>query len=245
MLAIVTGASKGIGKATVIKLKQNGFKVIAVSRTKPVEGDENYELDVSNRSSVFSFIDEIVKRYGKVDALINNAGFGIYGSFIETDLDEEEYMVRTNLLGPIYFMKAILPYMIKWRDGSIVNVISEAAYVSTPKLLVYSATKAALASITNGLWAEMRKYKVKVSGVYPGPVKTNFTSHPSFSRAKADPFSKYAIEPEKVANAILKAIKTGKREIYVPSKLKLDPYLLKLSNIMQDLTYSIISKYFS
>lgn len=243
MIAIVTGASKGIGKATVIKLRQNGFKVLAISRTRPTDGDENYELDVSERTSVFQFVDEMIKRYQKIDVVVNNAGFGIYGSFMETDLNEEEYMIKTNLLGPLYFMKAVLPYMVKWRNGSIVNIISEAAYVSTPKLAVYSGTKAALASITNALWAEMKKYNVKVSGVYPGPVKTNFTSHPSFSKVQSDPFSKYAVEPDKVADAVLKAIKTGKREIYVSSRLRLDPYFLKLANIMQNITYSVISKY--
>ncbi|AWR97680.1 SDR family NAD(P)-dependent oxidoreductase [Acidianus sulfidivorans JP7] len=245
MIAIVTGASKGIGKSTVLRLKAEGYTVIATSRTKPDVGDENYQLDVSNKDSVFSFVEKIINKYGKIDVVVNNAGFGVYGSFLETDLNEEEYMVKTNFLGPLYFMKAVLPYMVKWKSGSIVNIISEAAYVNTPRLLVYSATKSALASLTNGLWAEMRKYNVKVSGIYPGPVKTNFTSHPSFSKLKSDPFAKYSVDPEIVANAVIKAIKTGKREIYVPSKIRIEPYFLKLSNIMQNLTYFIVSKYFS
>ncbi|TRM84462.1 3-oxoacyl-ACP reductase, partial [Sulfolobus sp. F3] len=198
-----------------------------------------------DKENVFSVVKNVLSKFGKIDVLVNNAGFGIYGSFLETDLSEEEYMIKTNLLGPIYFMKAVLPHMVSRRSGSIVNIISEAAYVSTPKLLVYSATKSALSSITNGLWAEMRKYNVKVSGIYPGPVKTNFSSHPSFKKAGSDPFAKYAVEPEHVARAVLKAIKTGKREIYVPSKLKLDPYFLKLSNLFQSLTYGFISKYFA
>ncbi|ARM76446.1 SDR family NAD(P)-dependent oxidoreductase [Acidianus manzaensis] len=244
MIAIVTGASKGIGKCTSKKLKEKGYTVIAVSRTKPEVGDQNYELDVSDKSAVFSFINKIIEEYGRIDVVVNNAGFGVYGSFLETDLNEEEYMIKTNFLGPLYFMKAVLPYMVKQKSGAIVNIISEAAYVSTPNLLVYSATKSALASLTNGLWAEMKRYNIKVSGIYPGPVKTNFTSHPSFSKVKSDPFARYAVNPEKVANAVIKAIKSGKREIYVPSKIYLDPYFLKLSNIMQNLTYSIISKYF-
>ncbi|BDC19770.1 SDR family oxidoreductase [Acidianus sp. HS-5] len=244
MLAVVTGASKGIGKATALKLKSLGYTVVAISRSVPDVGDEKVQLDVSNKEDVFKTVNYLIHKYGLIDVLVNNAGFGVYGSFLETDLSEEEYMIRTNLLGPIYFMKAVLPYMVKQRKGSIVNIVSEAAYVSSPKLLVYSATKAALAHITNGLWAEMRKYGVKVSGIYPGPVKTNFTSHPSFKGDK-DSFSKYAVDPEKVANAVVKAIKTGKREIYVPSKLALDPYFLKLSYVMQTLTYKIIGKYFS
>jgi len=244
MIAVVTGASKGIGKATVIKLKDLGYTVVAISRSLPEVGDEKIQVDVSNKEDVFKTVNYLISKYGFIDVLVNNAGFGVYGSFLETDLNEEEYMIRTNLLGPIYFMKAVLPYMVKEKRGSIVNIISEAAYVSSPKLLVYSATKAALAHITNGLWAEMRKYGVKISGIYPGPVKTNFTSHPSFKGAK-DSFSKFAVEPEKVANAVVKAIKTGKREIYVPSKLALDPYFLKLSYIMQSITYRFVGKYFS
>ncbi|WP_338601848.1 SDR family oxidoreductase [Sulfolobus tengchongensis] len=244
-IAIVTGASKGIGRAVAKILKANNYTVISISRSRADIGDLIYEADVSDKSTVFKIVNEVLEKYGRIDVLVNNAGFGVYGSFLETDLDEEEYMIRTNFLAPIYFMKAVLPHMVSRRKGNIINIISEAAYVSTPKLIVYSGTKAGLASVTNGLWAEMKKYNIRVSGIYPGPVRTNFTSHPSFKRSNSDPFSKYAVEPEEVANAVLKAIRTGKREIYVPSKLKLDPYFLKLANLFQNFTYDLISKYFS
>ncbi|ACP48745.1 short-chain dehydrogenase/reductase SDR [Sulfolobus islandicus Y.N.15.51] len=244
-VAIVTGASKGIGRAVVKLLKENNYTVVSISRSKSDIGDVIYDADVSDRSTVFRIVNEVLEKFGKIDVLVNNAGFGVYGSFLETDLNEEEYMIRTNLLAPLYFMKAVLPHMVSRRKGSVVNIVSEAAYVSTPKLLVYSATKAGLASLTNGLWAEMRKYNVRVSGVYPGPVRTNFTSHPSFKKNNGDPFTNYSVEPEAVAKAVLKAIRTGKREIYVPSRLKLDPYFLKLANLFQSFTYTIVSNYFS
>ncbi|EWG07145.1 MAG: short-chain dehydrogenase/reductase SDR [Candidatus Aramenus sulfurataquae] len=244
MIAIVTGASKGIGKSVAIRLKKLGYTVVAVSRTPPEVGDVNYAADVSNKEEVKKIVEETLEKFSTIDVLVNNAGFGVYGSFHETPLEEEEYMVKTNLLGPIYFTKFVLPSMISKRRGNIINIISEAAYVSSPKLLVYSATKAGLASFTNGLWAEARKFNVKVSGIYPGPVKTNFSSHPSFKGVK-NSFDKFAVEPEKVADAVVKAIKTGKREIYVPSKLLLDPYFLKFSNLFQSITYGIVSKWFS
>jgi len=243
-VAIVTGASKGIGRATAEKLKSLGYTVVSISRSKSEVGDIIYQADVTDKEAVFKIVNEVIEKFGKIDVLVNNAGFGIYGSFLETSLDEEEYMIRTLFIAPLYFIKAVYPLMVKRREGNIINIISEAAYVATPKLIVYSAAKAALAHFTNALWAEARKYNVKVSGIYPGPVKTNFTSHPSFRNAK-DSFSKYAVEPEKVAEAVVKAIKTGKREIYVPSKLKIEPYFLKLSNIFQDFTYWVVSKYFS
>ena len=243
-VAIVTGASKGIGKATAIKLKQLGYTVVSISRTKAEVGDLIYQADVTNKDEDFRIVNEVKEKFGKIDVLVNNAGFGIYGSFLETPLEEEEYMVRTLFLAPLYFIKAVLPDMVKRREGSIVNIVSEAAYVATPKLIVYSASKAALAHFTNALWAEMRKYNVKVSGIYPGPVKTNFTSHPSFKNSKPTIFDKYAVEPEKVAEAVVKAIRTGKREIYVPSRLRLDPYFLKVGMSLQNLTYYIVSKMF-
>ncbi len=244
MIAIVTGASKGIGRSVALRLTQMGYTVVAVSRTMPEVGHVKYTADVSDKNEVKRIVEETLQKFSAIDVLVNNAGFGVYGSFQETPLEEEEYMVRTNLLGPIYFTKFVLPSMVSRRKGNIVNVVSEAAYVSSPKLLVYSATKAALASFTNGLWAEMRKFNVKVSGIYPGPVRTNFTSHPSFKGDK-NSFDRFAVEPEKVADAVVKAIKTGKREIYVPSKLRVDPYFLKLSNIFQSITYRIVSKWFS
>lgn len=127
---------------------------------------------------------KIKSEIGPIDVVVNNAGFGIYGSFLETSIEEEEYMIKTNFLGPIYVCKTVYPDMVKRRSGSIVNVVSEAAYVNSPVLLVYSSTKAGLASFTNGLWVEARKYGVKVSGIYPGPVKTNFSSHPSFKAGR-------------------------------------------------------------
>lgn len=239
-VAIVTGASKGIGYATVLELEKIGYITIAISRSEPSVGRVRYKVDVTEREKVFGVVNEVLEKFGKVDVLVNNAGFGVYGEFAETSLDEEEYMVRTNFLGVLYFTKAVLPQMIKRREGNIVNIISEAAYVALPKLSVYSATKAALAHFTNALWAETRKYNVKVSGIYPGPVKTNFTSHPSFRKSK-NTLWKFSIPPERVARAVIKAIKTGKREIYVPSRLLLDPYFLKLSNLFQSLTYRILS----
>jgi hypothetical protein len=243
-VAIVTGASKGIGRAIAIRLKDEGYFVVSISRSKADVGDLIYQADVAHKESDFRIVNEVLEKFGRIDVLVNNAGFGIYGSFLQTSIDEEEYMVRTLFLAPLYFTKAVLPHMVKRREGAIVNIISEAAYIATPTLIVYSAAKAALAHFTNALWAEMRKYNVKVSGVYPGPVKTNFTSHPSFKNTKSF-FDNYAVEPEKVAGAVIKAIRTGKREIYVPSKLRLDPYFLKLGMIMQSFTYRIISRYFS
>jgi len=244
MIAIITGASKGIGKCTAIKLKSYGYTVISISRSEPDIGDIKFKADISDKNTVKNIVDKILDKFSFVDVIVNNAGFGVYGPFEKTSLDEEEYMVRTNFLGTIYFTKSLLPSMIERKKGNIVNIISEAAYISSPKLLVYSATKAALASFTNGLWAEAKKYGVKVSGIYPGPVRTNFTSHPSFTGVK-NSFDKFSVEPERVANAVIKAINSGKREIYVPSRLKIEPYFLKLSNVMQSLTYRIVSKWFS
>lgn len=243
-VAIVTGASKGIGKAAAEKLKSLDYIVVSISRSKPEVGDLIYQADVTDKTSVFRIINEVEDKFGKIDVLVNNAGFGIYGSFLETSLDEEEYMIKTLFVAPLYFIKAVYPLMVKRREGNIINIVSEAAYVATPKLIVYSAAKAGLAHFTNALWAEARKYNVKVTGIYPGPVKTNFSSHPSFKNTK-DAFAKYAVEPERVAEAVVKAIKSGKREIYVPSKLRIEPYFLKLSNIFQDFTYRVVSKYFS
>ncbi len=243
-VAIVTGASKGIGKSTVKMLKEKGFTVVSISRSTPELGDLRIAMDVTDKASITKAVEDISSKFGRIDVLVNNAGFGVYGKFTETSLEEEEYMIKTNFLAPVIFTKTVIPYMLKQKSGSIVNVVSEAAYVSTTTLAVYSATKAGLSSFTNSLWATLSTMGIKVSGVYPGPVKTNFTSHPSFSKMKVNSFDRFAVEPDAVAKAIWKGITTGKREIYVPSKLKVDPYFLKLSLIMQEITYRIIRRYF-
>lgn len=241
MLALVTGASSGIGMATVKLFKEKGFTTIAVSRRVPEVGDHRFSLDVSNLEAVRDFARRVRHEIGVVDFLVNNAGFGVYGDFLETPLEEEDYMVRTNLLGTIYMTKQFLPPMVERRSGHVVNVVSEAAYVNSPKLLVYSATKAAVASFTNGLWSSVRGKGVRICGVYPGPVRTGFTSHPSF-KGREGGFSKYAVEPDRVAKAIYRGGIKGKREIFVPSKLILDPPFLKLANLFQGLTYRVVSK---
>jgi len=237
-VAVVTGSSKGIGLATVRLLKEKGFVTIGVSRSGGGEAHEELRADVSSKEDVRRVVDYVVSKYGKIDVLVNNAGFGVYGYFWETPLDEEEYEVKTLLLGVIYFTKSVLPLMLRRNYGAIVNVVSEAAYVSMPTLLVYSSAKAAVAHFTNGLWASLKGTNVKVSGVYPGPVKTDFTSHPSFKNTEPK-FNSLAVPPERVAKAVWKAIRTGKREIYVPSKLLIEPYFLKLALSFQSLTYFV------
>ncbi|MGC9106098.1 MAG: SDR family NAD(P)-dependent oxidoreductase [Thermoprotei archaeon] len=237
-VAIVTGSSKGIGLATVRLLKEKGYATVGVSRSGEGEADVELKADVSSKEDVRRVIDYVVSKYGRLDVVVNNAGFGVYGYIWETPLEEEEYEVKTLFLGVLYFTKFALPVMIKQGRGSIVNVASQAAYVSMPTLLVYSSMKAAVAHFTNGLWASLKGTGVRVSGVYPGPVRTSFTSHPSFKGTEPK-FNSLAVEPERVAKAIWKAIRTGKREIYVPSRLVVEPYFLKLGMAFQSLTYSV------
>ena len=238
-VAVVTGSSKGIGLSTVRLLKSKGYTVVGVSRSGKGEAHEELKADVALKEEVRGVVEYVLDKYKRVDVLVNNAGFGVYGYFWETNLEDEEYEVRTLFLGVLYFTKYVLPHMLERNSGSIVNVVSEAAYVAMPTLLVYSSMKAAVAHFTNGLWASMRGSGVKVSGVYPGPVKTEFSKHPSF---KDEPkFNALAVPPEKVAKAIWKGIRTGKREIYVPSRLAVEPYFLKAAMAFQEVTY-LVSK---
>jgi len=180
---IVTGASRGIGRAIALACAQEGAKVglnylkshesaKALADTNP---DQFHLLpfDVSDAASATEAIDRFGQEWGGIDALVNNAGIFFGAIFVRAPLDETARIVAVNLLGPLICSKAVLPFMIKARAGSIVNISSVAAVNPIQGQAVYAATKGALEALTRSLAVEYRSRNVRVVAVRPGPVATD------------------------------------------------------------------------
>lgn len=186
MIALVTGASSGIGRDIAKELAKKGYDIIAVARNK--EALENLKkeidnvkvdiqiLDVTNREGCIQLHDEMIKKYGFVDVVVNNAGFGTCGKFVDTDLNKEIKMIDTNITALHMLTKLFLIDMVKEDKGYIMNVASIAGFMPGPLMATYYSSKAYVVRLTQSIRQElfMMKSHVKISALYPGPVKTNF-----------------------------------------------------------------------
>lgn len=183
MKALVTGASSGIGRDIAKELSKKGYELILVARNKEKLEETQKELvtnskticmDLSNNESCI----KLKELTGDVDVLVNNAGFGDFGSFEETDLNKELDMIKTNIMAMHILTKIYLKDMKKKDKGYILNVASIAGFLPGPLMSTYYATKAYVVSLTEGISEELRRSKsnVKISILCPGPVKTNFNN---------------------------------------------------------------------
>ncbi|HPD01920.1 MAG TPA: SDR family NAD(P)-dependent oxidoreductase [Eubacteriales bacterium] len=206
-IAIVTGASSGIGKETALLLSQNGYKVYGFNRKKAdIPGIEFIPTDLTNTESIAASVAEVIKAEGKIDLLVNNAGMGISGSIENTASENARYIFDVNYFGAFELTKRVLPYMREAGGGRIVNISSLAAVFYLPFQGFYSATKSALCSLFNALQLETRPFNIKITNILPGDIKTGFTD----SRRKAvDELPAYQVRMEKSVAVMEKDERNG------------------------------------
>ena len=177
-VALVTGASSGIGQETALRLVDAGFQVVGTSRDASrltaVNGLTFVDLDVSSDASVAAAVEHVVGRFGRLDVLVNNAGIGSGGAAEELSVAQDQKVFDVNLLGVIRMMKAVLPQMRAQGHGRIVNVSSIAGLVPQPHMATYVASKHALEGYSESVDHEVREYGVRAVLVEPGPTSTPF-----------------------------------------------------------------------
>jgi len=176
---LITGASSGLGLATASLLTGRGFKVLGTSRNPPTDEANDFEmlqLDVNSDESVNACIQALVRKTGRIDVLVNNAGYGLHGAIEETSISEARSQFETNFFGAVRMVKAALPIMRQQGRGQIINVSSVAGLIASPFEAFYCASKHAIEGYTEALRHEVKRFNIKVSMVEPGFFRTNIGS---------------------------------------------------------------------
>ena len=176
-VAIVTGGTSGIGRATALALRDAGYTVYELSRrAEGVEGLHHIAADVTDEQAVDAAVAQVMAAEGHIDVLVNNAGFGISGAVEFTETAEAKKLFDVNFFGMVNMNRAVVPLMRQAGRGRIVNLSSVAAAVPIPFQTYYSATKAAVNAYTMALSNELRPFGVTVCAVMPGDIHTGFTA---------------------------------------------------------------------
>ena len=223
-IAIITGASSGIGYATALALSKAGAKVaVGARRTDRLELLKNeiiqnggeilvQKLDVTKKSDCDSFVDAVVKKWGTVDILVNNAGLMPLSFFKNLKVSEWDQMIDVNINGVLYSTAAVTPHMLAKKSGHIINISSVAGRKVFPAGTVYCATKHAITALSEGLRQEFsQRSNIRVTCIEPGVVATELTNTITDESLKAFvEMSKKmeALRAEDIANAILYAVES-------------------------------------
>ena len=180
-VALVTGASSGIGEAAAIALAAAGFQVIGTSRdTSRVTartGVTYLDLDVTSDESVGTVVKQVIDRFGRIDVLVNNAGVGANGAAEEFSVAQTQRVFDVNVFGLMRMTKAVLPHMRAQGRGRIINISSLGGFVPNPFMAVYVSTKHAVEGYSESLDHEVREHGVRVLLVEPGPINTPFDAN--------------------------------------------------------------------
>jgi len=180
-IALVTGASSGIGEATARRLHAAGYTVYGTSRRKAPAAKWKFEmlpLDVTSDQSVDSVVNEVIRREGRIDLLVNNAGFGVAPAGAEeSSLDQAKAIFDTNFFGIVRMTRAVAPHMRRYGSGRIINIGSVLGFLPMPYGALYAATKHAVEGYSESLDHELRTRGIRVSVVEPAYTKTQFGAH--------------------------------------------------------------------
>lgn len=176
-VAVVTGAARGIGRATADRFSVGGYRVVSADQLEPDQAFsdtslETFVCDVADEASVADLVRSVVERHGRIDVLVNNAGVVLVKPLDDTTWSEYRRVVDVNLGGTFLFCKHVLPVMRKQRSGAIVNLASVSGHVGQRDHALYGATKGAVLSFTRALAWEAAPHGVRVNSVSPGSVDT-------------------------------------------------------------------------
>lgn len=218
--ALITGAGRGIGRATAIALAKEGVNIGLIGLTMDnlekvaselSELDINVSAavaDVSDIDSVTHAVEHIKSDLGSIDILINNAGIAKFGGFLELSPDEWEKIIQVNLMGVYHVTRAVLPDMIDRKTGDIINIASSAGQKGAPVTSAYSASKFAVLGLTESLMLEVRKHNIRVSALTPSTVATDLAIESNL--ISENDTSRY-MQPEDLAELMVAQLKLNRR----------------------------------
>ncbi|MFA4869151.1 MAG: 3-ketoacyl-ACP reductase [Pedobacter sp.] len=221
--ALITGAGKGLGKAIALALAAEGVNLALLARTaSDLEKVSNQAkqinpaikvvyatADVSNIEEVNTACTKITGEIGKIDILVNNAGIAKFGKFLDLEVSEWENMIKTNLFGPYYFIKQILPQMLERKSGDIVNISSSAGLKGAPLTSAYSASKFGLIGLSESLMQEARKSNIRVFTLTPSTIATDL----AIENKLTDGNPNSTLQPEDFADLLVAHLKLPTRAL--------------------------------
>jgi NAD(P)-dependent dehydrogenase (short-subunit alcohol dehydrogenase family) len=206
-IALVTGASSGIGEATAKRLATVGYKVYGTSRRGAQSGQRSFAmlpLDVTSDESVEAAVRELIRREGRIDLLVNNAGFGVAPAGAEeSSIDQAKAIFETNLFGLIRMTRAVLPHMRRQGNGRIINIGSVLGFLPMPYGALYAATKHAVEGYSESLDHELRTRGIRVSVIEPAYTKTQFDANFLAPDSKLDEYREVRVLLDKVLNEVM------------------------------------------
>lgn len=223
-VAMITGASTGIGAELAKRFAEGGFDLVLVARSRDKlerlaeEMKKRFDIsvqvivkDLSDPAATEELIRKLESEDIRVHVLVNNAGVGVYGPFLETDWEREREMIRLNMEALTRLTKAFLPGMIQRGEGKILNVASTAAFQPGPLMAVYYASKAYVLSFTEAIAEELRGTGVTVTALCPGPTRTAFGERAGFGTSKV--FQYGEMDAETVAREGYRGLLAGKKVV--------------------------------
>jgi NAD(P)-dependent dehydrogenase (short-subunit alcohol dehydrogenase family) len=206
-IALVTGASSGIGEAAAKRLAAAGYKVYGTSRRGVQSGQRNFAmlpLDVTSDESVEAAVKELIRREGRIDLLVNNAGFGVAPAGAEeSSIDQAKAIFETNFFGLIRMTRAVVPHMRRQGNGRIINIGSVLGFLPMPYGALYAATKHAVEGYSESLDHELRTRGIRVSVIEPAYTKTQFDANFLAPDSKLDEYREVRALLDKVLKEVM------------------------------------------
>jgi hypothetical protein len=255
-VALVTGASSGIGAAVARALAWEGMHVILLARrvarleelAREIRASggqaEILAADISLEKERIRVFDQVTDRFGRLDLLVNNAGMGYYGFAAEMPWQTASEILAVNISAIVHLCLLFLPGMKQRGSGQVINISSIAGKMPNQGIAVYSGSKSFLDSFSTSLYREMRGSGVNISTLRPGPVNSEFfdTAQERSSGSRRTPGELFAIPPERVARAVINLVHHPRRRAYVPTYLVISPMLEVLFGWAIDLVGPVLLK---
>ena len=226
--ALVTGGGRGLGKAVALALAAEGVNVAITGRNennlKSVVAEieskgvkSSYSVfDVTDKKQVFSSLEKLQNDFGKFDILINNAGIAAFGGILEMDDEQWEDIVKTNLFGPYYVVKAVVPGMVEKKSGDVVNISSTAGLKGNALTSAYSASKFGLIGMSESMMFELRKQNIRVTTLTPSTISTDMAKT---DLKITDGNPEKVLQPEDFAELVVDLLKLNKRAMLASAAL--------------------------
>ncbi|MFI8608105.1 SDR family NAD(P)-dependent oxidoreductase [Pseudomonas sp. NPDC077649] len=246
-VVVITGAGSGIGRALAVQLAEAGARLAlsdineadlqdTLKQLAPGTDVRAYRVDVAARDQVFAHADQVLRDFGAVHYLINNAGATLVGSVANTDIDEYEWLLNINLYGVLYGTKAFLPIMQRQDEGCIVNVSSIFGLFAYPCQSAYNISKFAVRALTECLWQELRGTGVRAVCVHPGGIKTNIERAGRRVKLAGDMEGEFAgkaekllvTPPEQCATEIIAGLRKRRKRILTGHLSRTTHWLVRL-----------------